>query len=720
MQTEVAECGIACMAMVANYFGYHCDVHALRKKFSASLKGMNLKHLLLLGERCGLIGRPLRCEIDELDQLQLPAILHWDLNHYVVLTKVSKRSVTIHDPAVGQVKKSLDECSRSFTGIVLEVSPGADFKPRKEKQKLSIWQFWHRMNHVAQSLGYLLGLSLLLQILALAGPYYMQWVIDHVLVTHDRELLVVLALGFGLVMLCNIGLGCLRSYLVLRITAVINLKMGVNLTQHLLRLPLDYFAKRHVGDVVSRFSSLGQVRERLTTGVVETVVDGMMAILLLIVMLLYSVPLTALVLGSVTLFVVFRSLTYGALYRSSEQLIKFGADEQTNFLENIRGIQAIKLQVAENQRRSLWQNRYTALINSEIRHGKLNIGFSVGNGLIFGVENILLIYLAAGEVLSGALTVGMMLAFITYKGQLTSRLTALVEQWIAFRMLRLHLDRLADIALTEPESDFSSEVIDAPPYHVASGDSTKRNDKKREAAPTLEVKDLSFAYGDNETQVLSDINFRIAPGSMVALVGGSGSGKSTLVKLLLGLYQASQGHILVDGVDIHSQGLIRYRSRVAAVMQGDTLLSGSVAENISFYDINPDLEEIVACAKASAIHKDIQALPMGYQSLVGDMGSQFSGGQVQRLLLARALYRKPDLLVLDEATSHLDVHNERLVSQFVRELGMTRLVVAHRPSTIQGADKIIYLEAGQAIEMDSAEYIRFIGSQGTAAPAVNR
>jgi ATP-binding cassette subfamily B protein RaxB len=703
LQTEVAECGLACVAMVASYFGFDCDVAALRRKFAASLKGLNLKHMMQVAERCGLTARAIRCELDELPQLQTPVILHWDLNHFVVLTRVTARSVWIHDPALGKVKLTMEECSKHFSGIALELSPGAEFKQDQVTQQLSIWQLWSRMHHWLRSLSLLFVLSLVLQVAAIATPYYMQWVVDHVLLTEDRDLLVVLALGFGLLMVCSALLTTLRGYLVLRMSSVVSLQMGVNLTRHLLRLPLSFFTRRHVGDVVSRFGSLNQVRERLTTGVVETLVDGVMSLLVLGVMLLYSVPLTALVLVAVLLYILVRAVSYGMLYRASEQTIKCAADEQTSFLENIRGIQAVRLFGAENFRLGLWQNRYTALVNSEIRLGKLNLYFSLLSAILFGAENILVVYFAAQEVLSGALSIGMVLAFIAYKNQLSGRLTNLVEQWIAFRMLRLHLDRLADIALTEAELDPLNE-----PALLTPAGGTGR----------LVVENLSFRYGDNEAPVLHDVNFCLEPGAMVAVVGASGGGKSTLVKLLLGLYQPDEGRLIYNDCALDQFGVSNYRAEVAAVLQGDVLLAGSVIDNISFFDVEPDHEAVQRCARAAAIHEEILALPMGYHSLVGDMGSQFSGGQVQRLLLARALYRKPKILFLDEATSHLDVCNERRVTAHIEQLGITRLVVAHRPETIACADQVLLVANGAVSQLDKAAYLNAPNALDTGEPAV--
>ncbi len=684
LQSEVAECGLTCMAMVSAYFGYKQDVGFLRKKYSTSLKGLNLKHLMHIAEDCGFTSRAIRCELEELSGLKLPAILHWDLNHFVVLTRVQGQHIWIHDPAVGKRKLNSRECSRRFTGIALELQPGSDFTRRDETVSMSIRQLWSKTTSLYRALAILFTLSILIQLTGIAAPYYMQWVVDHVLVTADSDLLVVLASGFALLTVTGVLISSLRSWLVLRLSSTLNLQMGVNLLQHLLRLPLEFFEKRHIGDVVSRFASLGQVRERMTTGIVETVVDGVMSIMVLVVMLLYSVKLTLVVLAAILFYTIIRMIWYGPLYRASESAIQAGASEQSNFLENIRGIQTIKMFASEGHRLSLWQNRFTDVINCEIQLSKLNIGFSMISGILFGAENILIVYLAALSVLSNQMTIGMVLAFLAYKGQLSGRLSNLVEQWIAFRMLRLHLNRLADIALAEPEiSDPSSPVLM----------STERT------AGRLEVQGLSFRYGQQEPLVLEDINFEVVPGEAVAIVGASGGGKTTLIKLLSGLLVPTSGRILFNGIDIRQLGLRRYRRQLGAVMQNDTLLAGTVLENISFFDMEPNLLKVQQCAGLASIHEEITQLPMGYYSLVGDMGNQFSGGQVQRLLLARALYQQPRLLLLDEATSQLDVANEFRIAQQIRGLAMTRIIVAHRPETIKEASRVLRVEGARVVQL---------------------
>lgn len=693
LQSEIAECGLASMAMVASYHGYKLDMPAMRKRFSANLKGMNLQQLIELGDSLGLASRALQCPIDEAHKLATPCILHWDLNHFVVLTKVTAKGknakFSINDPAVGKRTLTTEKFSQHFTGICLELTPTNKFEVKQEKAQMKFTQLWSSMSGLKAGLIKLVGLSLVLQLFSLMSPYYMQWVIDEVLISFDKPLLMVLAIGFSLITVISVVTNAVRSWLILRLSSVLSMQMGVNLLRHLLRLPMSYFESRHIGDVVSRFGSLEQIRERITTGFVETLVDGVMAITVLIMMLIYSVKLTVIVLGAILLYTLVRLALYRSLHQATEEMIQNSAKEQSNFLENIRGMQAIKLFGNESQRQGIWQNRYAEVINSEIRLGRLNISFESFNKLLFGLENVLVIYFAAIMVMANSLSVGMVLAFIAYKGQLTSRFANLIEQIIQFKMMRLHLDRIADIALTEQEANREGEVVYS-------------NSETDELKGQLTLENICFSYSDDQAPILNNINLSLEADDSIAITGPSGSGKTTLMKIMLGLLQPTSGKVLLDGKDITQVGLKNYRNKIAAVMQDDTLLAGSIADNISFFDPQPNFLKIEQCAHMAAIHDDINKMTMGYNSLVGDMGSNLSGGQIQRLLLARALYQSPCVLFMDEATSHLDKENETKISEQIQHLPITRIMIAHRQETINMADQVYILRDGVLINLSDS------------------
>lgn len=690
LQSEVSECGLASMAMVASFHGHQLDMPAMRKRFSANLKGMNLQQLIELSDSLGLSSRALQCPIDEVHKLATPCILHWDLNHFVVLTKVSGRGQSakflINDPAMGKRSLTVDEFSKHFTGICLELTPTSKFEVKQEQAQMKFTQLWSSMSGLKTGLFKLIGLSLVLQLFALMAPYYMQWVVDEVLISFDESLLTVLAVGFALIAIISVVTNAVRSWLILRLSSLLNMQMGVNLLRHLLRLPMNYFESRHIGDIVSRFGSLAQIRERITTGFVETLVDGIMAITVLIMMALYSLKLTAVVLGAIALYTLVRLALYRPLHQATEEMIQSSAKEQSNFLENIRGMQTIKLFGNESQRQGVWQNQYAEVINSEIRLGRLKISFDSFNKLLFGLENVLVIYFAALMVMANTLSVGMVLAFIAYKGQLTDRFANLIEQIIQFKMMRLHLDRIADIALTEQEAN-------------REGEATFSNSENGEPTGQLTLENICFSYSDEQAPILNNVNLTLAPGESIAITGPSGAGKTTLMKIMLGLLQPTSGKVLLDSKDITQVGLKNYRKKIAAVMQDDTLLAGSIADNISFFDPQPNYLKIEQCAHLAAIHDDITKMTMGYNSLVGDMGSNLSGGQIQRLLLARALYQSPCVLFMDEATSHLDKDNEAKISEQIQHLPMTRIMIAHRQETINMAEQVYQLDNATLVNL---------------------
>lgn len=689
LQSEIAECGLACMTMISSYYGNDIDIATARQKYSTNIKGINLRQLIELADTLNLSSRPLQCNVDEVHKLQTPCILHWDMNHFVVLTKVSgkgdKAKFYVNDPAIGRRILTVKDFSKHYTGISLEVTPTNNFEKKKEGSHMKLTQLWSSMSGLKSGLLKLVGLSFVLQLFALMSPYYMQWVVDEVFVSFDESLLTVLAIGFALIAIISVTTYAVRSWLVLRVSSILNMQMGVNLLRHMLRLPMSYFESRHIGDVVSRFGSLEQIRERITTGVVETFVDGIMTITVLIMMLFYSIELTLIVLVSIVIYTLIRLALYTPLHQATEELIQSSAKEQSNFLENVRGIQTIKLFGNESQRQSIWQNRYADVINNEIRLGRLNISFDSFNKLLFGLENVLVIYMAALMVIENNLTIGMILAFIAYKGQLTSRFVNLLEQVIQFKMMRLHLDRISDIALASQEAHLEGQV----------GIS--------KAKGHLELENISFRYGDEQPYVIENITLTINPGDSIAITGTSGAGKTTLMKIMLGLLQPTSGKIILDGIDINHWGLKNYRKTIGAVMQDDTLLAGSIADNISFFDPQPNYLKIEKCARLAAIHDDISKMTMGYNSLVGDMGSNLSGGQVQRLLLARALYQSPCVLFMDEATSHLDKNNEAKISEQIQQLPITRIMIAHRQETINMADKVYQLTNKQLLPVNNPE-----------------
>ena len=680
MQSEAAECGLACLAMVADTHGMSVGLPEMRRRFPLSLKGAKLNHLIGIAQQLDFQTRPLRLELEDLGKLTLPCILHWDLNHFVVLTKVGKSKITILDPAVGERKLSLDEVSKHFTGVALELTPSAEFKPQKAAPSVSARQLTGPIRGLWRALAQILTLSVALQVFVVLAPFFMQWVVDQVLVSADHDLLVVLGLGFGLALLLQIGIGLLRGWSVVYLSSRLGLQWMGNVFAHLLRLPLDFFEKRHLGDVTSRMGSVQAIQRTLTTSFVEALIDGLMAVVTFALMLVYSWKLALVTVLAVALYLGIRAIAYRPVRDRTEQQLVAAARQQSHLLESLRGMQSLKVAGEESQRRATYDNLMTETVNQDVRLARMGLGFNSASQVVFGIERIAVIWIGAVLALQNVFSVGMLIAYLAYKDQFAQRMSALIDKWIEFRMLRLHGERLADIVLTPPE-DAQGRPEGLPP-----------------ADTRIEVEKLSFRYADGEPWVLKDCSFTVKPGESVAIIGASGCGKTTLVKLLLGLLVPTEGVIRIGGHDLHKLGPRNVRAIVGAVMQDDQLFAGSVADNISFFDLEYDQARIEAAARLAAVHDEIAAMPMGYHSLIGDMGSSLSGGQKQRVILARALYRNPKLLFLDEATSHLDVMKERLVNEAVKQLQLTKIIVAHRPETIASADRVLVMEQGRIVQ----------------------
>ena len=681
LQTEATECGLACLGMVAGYHGRRTDLAQLRRQFSISQHGATLGQLIGIAGALGLASRPLRLDLEDLDQLRTPCILHWNLNHFVVLKKVTRRGLLIHDPASGLRRVSLDETSRCFTGVALELWPSAEFRPSAPPPAIRFRDLIGRVDGLLGAGAQVLALAVALEIFALVSPFYLQWVIDHVLVSADRDLLTTLALGFGLLLIIQEIFGALRSWILLHIGTNLSLQWRTNVFAHLVRLPVSYFERRHLGDIVSRFGAVDEIQSKLTASFFSALIDGLMSAVTLVMMFIYSPPLAWLAVGAMVAYGLIRAMWFRPLRLATEQEIVHHASQQSHFLETVRGIKAVKLFQRQNERRSSWLGLVAEQVNAGVRTQRLSIAFQTTNGLLFGLVGIAILWMGARLALDGAMTVGVLMAFKAYKDQFDNRVAGLVEKYFELRMLRLQGERLADIVLTKPESaPVLAQASDTVPV------------------PEIRLQGVRFRYAETDPWVVDGIDLTIPPGQSIAFVGPSGCGKTTLINLILGVFPPAEGDVMIGDSSLRRNGGEAMRSVVGTVMQDDTLFAGSIADNICFFDPAPDRARIEECARMAQVHDEIAALPMGYNTLVGDMGTVLSGGQKQRLFLARALYKRPRILILDEATSHLDVEKEQAVNQAIQSLNLTRILIAHRPETILSAERVVALHGGKVVE----------------------
>ncbi|MBC8945134.1 peptidase domain-containing ABC transporter [Xenorhabdus indica] len=672
LQTEAAECGLASLAMVFHYHGLQIDLSSLRSQFGISTRGATLPALISIATTLKFKTRAVSLDLDELHALKTPCVLHWDMNHFVVLVSVKKNKITIHDPAFGQRIMSTQEFSKHFTGIALELWPGNDFTPVKKQNRLRIISLLNNIQGIKSALGKIFFLSVVIEAINILLPVGTQLVMDHVIIAQDHSLLTIICCGLLFFILFRVSVSTLRSWVSITMEAFVDVQWKSGVFDHLMKLPLAYFEKRKLGDIQSRFGSLNIIRTTFTQNIVNGIIDTIMLISVFVMMLLYGNWLVWIVSGFTIIYIIVRFLTYQYYRQLSEEQIVKEARANSHFMETLYSINTLKaLGLCETRAKS-WLNLNIDTLNSNTKLSKISSIFNIINVFITTCEQIIILWLGASLVIDNQMTLGMFVAFNAYRGQFADRASNLIDMAIKLRMLNLHNERIADIVLSEPEREAPAREIGVSGQPV-----------------DLTVHDLHYQYDSLSKPVISGFNLNVKAGESVAIVGPSGAGKTTLMKLMSGLLEPDKGTILMNGLDINVIGLNNYRKCIACVLQDDKLLSGSIAENISGFEPSPDIYLIQECAKRCSIHDDILLMPMGYETLIGELGNGLSGGQIQRLLIARALYRRPSILFMDEATSHLDLTNEAYINESISALNITRIIIAHRPSTIKFADRVI-------------------------------
>lgn len=675
LQSETSECGLACVAMVAGYFGNRVDLGGLRQRFAVSGSGAAVNHLMQVARSMALTPRALKLEPAELDALQLPAVLHWDMDHFVVLSAVGRRHVIIHDPATGRRKYRREEVSRHFTGIALELMPSRAFEPRDERRRHRLLDLFAITPRFVSSMAQIFALSMLLQLLALLTPFYVQLTIDQGLARRDNDLVLVVALAFLMIVLAKTVLTWLRGMVLLHFSNHLGFQMVNNVFHHLIRLPVGYFERRHMGDIVSRFGSLQAIRQLVSQELISAVVDGLFSVVTLVLLYLYSPLLATLVLSFVMVYLLVRGATLPAEQQRRQEQIAAEASQQSVFMENVRAITVTRLYGMESHRIGLWQSNYAELIDRGVQLGRLQLNVSTIQTLVFGLDHVATIYFGTRFVYAGELSIGQLMAFIFLKQHFITSVTEMIPRLVELRLLRLQLERVSDITLERPVLQSLDEPLLLPPMQGA-----------------LRAECLSCRYPGSDEAVFRDLEVRAGPDECVALTGPSGCGKSTLLKALAGLVEPESGVVRIDGRPLDDVGVRRYRKRVAAVLHDDTLLAGSLRDNIVLDGTpEPDDSDVWRCLERTGMAKELGQLVMGLDTRVGDMGAALSAGQMQRILLARALYRDPLILLLDEAFANLGSEQAIDILHSLRESVSTIVLVTHNPALVAVCDREIVL-----------------------------
>jgi subfamily B ATP-binding cassette protein HlyB/CyaB len=682
-QLDSSDCGAACLAMILRYWGTRVGLSRLRDMANVTRYGASLLSLAKAAEKLGLSARGVRLAPSDLDTVGLPMIAHWKANHWVVVYKVRGKKVYVADPDRGLVTYRREEFLKHWTGgVALLVEPTSALA-QTEQQKSS----WKRFIPLVASFKTLLlevfVASLVMDILGLASPIFTQNIIDQVLVRQSLGMLNIMAVGMVIVMIFQTLTSSLRRYLLAFVSRQLDLRLLIMFYRHLLGLPTEYFEKRRVGDFISRFRETAKIRALLTGTVVTTLLDTLMVGVYLALMFYYNVKLTVAMLVFVPIFAFITFAFTPVLKSFNRQIFEEHTTAQSLLIESIGGIHTVKAMNIEQGIRWRWEELYTRAVNTSFRFSIIRIFIDAGSSLLNAASAIFLLYVGARMVINGELTVGQLMAFNALMGSVLAPISRLIGLWDDIQETLVSVERLNDVLDSELEQRQPESAIR---LNTVSGH--------------IHFEDVNFAYGEDQANVLNKINLEIHPGQTVALVGRSGSGKSTLIKLLLGFYRPTSGRILVDGTDLAALDLGAYRQCVGSVLQENFLFSGSVKENIALGDPNPKFDKILSAARLANAHDFIQDLPHTYETEVGERGNNLSGGQRQRVCIARTLYQDPSLIVLDEATSNLDLETEKVIQENLDRVldSRTALIIAHRFSTVRKADMIVVIDAGEIVE----------------------
>jgi len=673
LQHERSECGLAAVAMVAGHYGNEVGLHSLRNQAHTSSRGTSLKDLVELARDLQLVARPLRLELSEIGRLRLPAILHWGMNHFVLLVNLKRGRAVVHDPAAGKRVVRIEELDRSFTGVAVELTPARDFERSLKEHRVSFLDFVGSFRYLARYLCMMLALLITTQILALVPPVATQLLIDEVVLGQDRVWLYRALLGLLGVMLVGILLEGSRRWISLYAGTRLAVDSSLSVLSHLLSLPASFLQGRHLGDLLSKMESLTPIRTALTETGINGIVQLVVLLATLTIMFLYSSWLTFVSIGGLVLSALFTVAILPASRRLTEEALINTARQNSSLLETLGAYDSVKAMGLSALRLSQWQRHFFAATNAGVRQAKLSIYSSAGTGIITAVEQVLFLGVGISGIVEKQFTLGVLFAFMSLRGRFAGAALGLVTIARSFFMLRVHTDRIADILLAEPETP------------------SQRDSIREGISGSIETRHLSFRYAGG-LWIVRDFDCEIRSGETIAIAGPSGAGKTTLLRILATQLAATNGRILFDGKDLALWNSRCLRRQFGIVLQNDRLFQGSISENIAGFDPEPDMERVKEAAIIAEIWADIEAMPMTLYTLLGDAGSTISGGQQQRILLARALYRNPRVLFLDEATSHLDIDTECRILDRLGNSGMTIISVAHRPDVLARADRIIEVQ----------------------------
>lgn len=704
-QLEISDCGAACLAMNLALHGRHVNSDELRKATKTSRSGVDAISIIKAASLYGLEARGVKVDLDAIRHLDRGTILHWEFNHFVVLDRVTRAGIEILDPAIGRIRVSRERFSRSFTGVAITLRPTEDFS-RNEGRTRGAWRYLIPTLRRSKLLPKVVVSSLMIQLFALATPILTGTVVDRVVPQANRSLLYLVSLGLLVMVVFHLLSSFVRSHLLLSMRAQIDLELSTHFVSHLMRLPYSFFLQRTPGDLMTRVNSNATVREILTTGSISTLLDGLLVSAYLVLIFAQDPSIGVLVLALAALQLIVLIAAHKPIQRLMAEVLLAQARSQGHMTQLINGIETLKSIGAEERAVSRWSGLFIDEVNSVLARGRVNALVESATGTLRVASPLLILGVGALRVLDGEMTLGTMLALSALAVGFLTPLSNLIASTLQMQLLSSYMERINDVLDTPPEQDLEQVA--------AAG----------KLSGHIELRDVSFRYEDGGPDVVANVSLEIGPGHSVGIVGSSGSGKSTLAQLLLGLYRPDQGVVLYDGVDIRGLAAASVRRQLGIVPQHSYLFASSIRDNITLTAPDATMEQVEKAARLACIHDEIADMPLGYETVLSDAGASISGGQRQRIALARALIHEPAILLLDEATSSLDSLTEAAIYENLESLDCTRIVIAHRISTIARADLILVMEDGRFIEQGTHEeliaaagrYFMLASSQERSSP----
>lgn len=695
-QQSITDCGAACLVMVSRYYGKQFSLNRLRDMTNVGREGASLGSLARAAEGIGFTTKPRQATLDKLAEQTLPAIAHWEGNHYLVVYEITPKKVIIGDPAQGQRVLSYKEFQAGWTGYVLLLEPTLKLD-KTANDKSSLWRFFTLLKPHWWILTEIFIASLFIQLFGLITPVFTQLLLDRVVVQRSTSTLVAIGSGLLIFGLFKVIMSGLRQYLLEHTANRLDVALIVGFIRHTLRLPLSFFESRYVGDIIARVQENSKIQRFLTGETLSIILDLLTVFIYIAVMFWYSAKLSLLVLMTLPPLVLLTLLATPILKNISRQMFKAGAAESSYLIQALTGIRTIKSMAVEHTVRWEWEKLLNKLVKKRFDSQIIGNKLQILSGVLQTFSTTALLWYGAWLVIQNEMTIGQLVAFNMLVGNVISPFQRLSGLWNEFQEVTIAVERINDIFDTDPEQDLESQ--------------------SRQNLPSIQghirFEQVTFRYHlENKFNVLENINFEIKPGQTVALVGYSGSGKSTIAKLILGLYSPTKGKILIDGYDLQEIALQSLRQHIGVVDQDTFLFGSTIEENIALGRPEATHTEIIEAATKAGAHSFIKKLPQGYDTNIGESGGLLSGGQRQRIAIARALLGNPPVLIFDEATSHLDAESEAVIQanlEKIREYHTT-IIIAHRLSTIRHANLILVLNEG--ILAEQGTHAELMSKQG--------